>query len=125
MTDELPTSLFNILRDDVSGMRKEINTRLDKLVTREAFEAEQRRVDAKISDLGTDLVNETKARTDGDTDIRNTASIAADTARKAQQLQQTRRVSLNQGLLIALVSVLGSGIVGLGVVIIQNAAHLG
>jgi len=64
-----------IILDELRGTRREINDRLDKLVTTEAFQAEQRRVDdrheehtratnaehAAIRELVDDKVKESKA----------------------------------------------------------------
>lgn len=44
------------------SLRAEFNQRLDRLVTTEAFTAEQRRVDERLSNLGQDIVDERLAR---------------------------------------------------------------
>lgn len=44
------------------SLRKEFNSRIDRLVTQEAFNAEQRRVDDHIQRLGGDIVKETAER---------------------------------------------------------------
>lgn len=46
------------------SMRAEFNTRLDRLVTTEAFTAEQRRVDERFAAMGQDIVDERLARVD-------------------------------------------------------------
>lgn len=43
-------------------LRSEFNLRLDKLVTQEAFNAEQRRVDVLLAGLGKDIADEQAAR---------------------------------------------------------------
>jgi ABC-type multidrug transport system fused ATPase/permease subunit len=45
-----------------NSVRAEFNARLDRLVTTEAFTAEQRRVDERFSNLGQDIVDERIAR---------------------------------------------------------------
>ena len=51
-----------IILDEVRAVRTDMNTRLDKLVTTEAFAAEQRRVDQQFTNLGQDIVDERVAR---------------------------------------------------------------
>lgn len=46
------------------SLRAEFNQRLDRLVTTEAFTAEQRRVDERLASLGQDIVDERLARQD-------------------------------------------------------------
>lgn len=46
------------------SIRSEFNQRLDRLVTTEAFAAEQRRVDERLSAMGQDIVDERLARQD-------------------------------------------------------------
>jgi hypothetical protein len=46
------------LRQDMREGFAGLNTRLDKVVTTEAFTAEQRRVDDKIRDLAEDIAHE-------------------------------------------------------------------
>jgi len=60
---------FNLLREDLAAMRKEMNENLGKLVSNETFRQEQSRVNEKfealakdISDLTTDLAKEVQAR---------------------------------------------------------------
>lgn len=46
------------------SLRAEFNQRLDRLVTTEAFAAEQRRVDERLAAMGQDIVDERLARQD-------------------------------------------------------------
>ncbi len=50
------------LRQDVRDGFSGLNARLDKLVTADAFAAEQRRVDDRLKDLSDDIVQERTAR---------------------------------------------------------------
>lgn len=47
-----------------NAIRAEFNQRLDRLVTTEAFTAEQRRVDERFAAMGQDIVDERLARVD-------------------------------------------------------------
>lgn len=47
---------------ELMRMLKSMDMKLDKVVTREAFEAESKRIDGRLGDLGTDIVNEQLAR---------------------------------------------------------------
>lgn len=57
-----PTGYFHLIREDLLAFRKEVNERLDRLVTQDAFEGERRRVDGLIARLGQDIVAEAVAR---------------------------------------------------------------
>ena len=60
-----PTQGLNvqqIILDEVRAVRSDMNARLDKLVTTEAFTAEQRRVDQQFANQGQDIVDERIAR---------------------------------------------------------------
>lgn len=48
--------------NDVDGLGKRLEARLDKVVTQEAFNAEQRRVDDKFKDLAEDIAAERALR---------------------------------------------------------------
>lgn len=52
------------MRDGFAGL----NQRLDKLVSTDAFNAEQRRVDERLKDIADDLAAEASARQAGDAD---------------------------------------------------------
>jgi hypothetical protein len=121
MADELPPSLFNILRDDLKTMGE----RLDKLVTAEAFATERRRVDDKFSDQGRDITAERTARELAVAELKGEIKTANDAASEAKETQEARRVTFRQGMQIALVSVLGGGVISIVVLIVQNTAHLG
>lgn len=54
--------MSQILLSEIRGMRTEMNTRLDKLVTAEAFAAEQRRVDERHLILVGDIADERASR---------------------------------------------------------------
>ncbi|MCG7285348.1 hypothetical protein MHY85_05080 [Cellulomonas sp. ACRRI] len=49
-----------------NAIRAEFNARLDRLVTTEAFAAEQRRVDQRFAEMGQDIVDERLAREKAD-----------------------------------------------------------
>lgn len=49
-------------RDGFESMRSEFNGRIDRLVTQEAFSAEQRRADGRFDDLSRGLIEEREAR---------------------------------------------------------------
>lgn len=118
-------SIWELLRGDIRDMRKDVADRFDKVVTREAFEAEQKRRDEQHAQLGRDLVAEREARILGDKGLEEDLDKASATAKAAADAQENRKVSFRQGLTIALISALSAGVVGLVVLIIQNAAHLG
>lgn len=49
-------------REGFASMRSEFNQRIDRLVTSEAFTAEQRRVDEKFSSQGKEIADERASR---------------------------------------------------------------
>lgn len=51
-----------IVLDELRALRADMNARLDRLVTQEAFAAEQRRVDERHATLGVDVAGERLAR---------------------------------------------------------------
>ena len=53
-----------IVLEELRSLRLEINQRLDRLVTTEAFAAEQRRMDGLLSGINEDIANERVARAD-------------------------------------------------------------
>lgn len=55
-------TLRNEQRQGFDSIRAEFNQRIDRLVTNEAFAAEQRRVDDKFSSLGREIGEERGAR---------------------------------------------------------------
>ncbi len=62
---ELQRALEQIRQDNRDGFAS-VNARLDKLVTTDAFSAEQRRVDDRLKDLADDITSERTARQGGD-----------------------------------------------------------
>jgi hypothetical protein len=58
MPEDLPPSLFDLLRSDIRDMRTDFNARLDKLVSTDAFTAEQKRRDDQYLELGKDIQQE-------------------------------------------------------------------
>lgn len=121
MADDLPQSLFNILRGDIAA----VNARLDRLVSTDVFAAEQRRVDGVTARLGTDLNNEVAARVEAIRDLRTDLTAADAKAESAKEAQENRKISFKQALLVALISTLAAAVLGLAVLVVQNAAHLG
>ena len=61
MTHDTPDP-FNLILSSLRDFRQEVNARLDRLVTQEAFQAEQRRVDERNADLAKDIADEQAAR---------------------------------------------------------------
>lgn len=59
---DVPQDLFSLLRSDIRDLRDDFNARLDRLVSQEAFSAEQKRRDELHAALGQDLVDERIAR---------------------------------------------------------------
>lgn len=121
MADELPPSLFNILREDLKTMGE----RLDKLVTAEAFATERRRVDDKFADQGRDIQAEKQERVADVLELTGRIDAVSKSAKETKETQEARRVTFRQGMQIALVSVLGGGVISIVVLIVQNTAHLG
>ncbi len=62
---ELQRRLDQIATDQAAGFDR-LDKRLDRLVTTEAFAAEQRRVDDKLKDLADDIATEQQERKAGD-----------------------------------------------------------
>jgi len=100
-------SLFGLLRGDLAEFRREMNQRLDRLVTQDAFEAERRRVDERHAQLGQDLVDEREARVLADKnerDARKQAQAELDKKAAATGLWIRWGVSLVVGIPAALVA---------------------
>ena len=55
MNEGMTPGQFQILREDFQAMRLEFNLRLDRLVTQDSFLQEQKRVDALIQSLNSDV----------------------------------------------------------------------
>lgn len=124
MADDI-TTLLGYLRQDLATFRVEVNSRLDKLVTQDAFNGEQKRVDALIRNLTTDLVREREERVAEDNELEAAIVEAAKAAKAAQEAQDNRRITFRQGMWITFAGILGTGVVSLVILVIQNAAHLG
>lgn len=87
------------LETALNGLGVRIEARLDKLVTQEAFAAEQRRVDEKLKDLADDLAQERVARAE---------VVAREEAERIkgdgmQQAALDKLIRLQQWLLVAIV----------------------
>ena len=54
--------LIGYIRQDVQNLDRKIDDRFDKMVSAEAFRAERERVDGKIAQLGSELIEEREAR---------------------------------------------------------------
>lgn len=119
------TTLLGYLRQDLATFRVEVNSRLDKLVTQDAFNGEQKRVDALIRNLTNDLVREREERVAEDNELETAIVEAAKAAKAAQDAQDNRRLTFRQGMWITFAGILGTGVVSLVILVIQNAAHLG
>lgn len=65
MEDMILTQLHTLRQEQQSGfsnMREEFNTRFDKLVSRDAFDGEQQRVNDRLSILASDIADEKLSR---------------------------------------------------------------
>ena len=120
MADELPPSLFNILREDLKTMGE----RLDKLVTTEAFATERRRVDDKFADQGREIGAERAERKADVETLERAVKDAQDRADAAKAAQEDRKSQFSRAMWIAAFSTVGAGVVGLIFLVIENLAHL-
>jgi hypothetical protein len=136
MADDGIPPWFNVLRADIADLRADFNARLDRLVTQDAFAGEQRRVDEMIRNLTDDLAQERVERLAEDkkleTAVRDAAKASTDAVTKlsgsideTKKTQETRKITFRQGIWLAVVGILGTGVVSLIILVIQNAAHLG
>jgi hypothetical protein len=57
---------FGLLREDITAMRLDMNARLDRLVTQDAFSAEQRRVNEELARVKADQATEATTRATAD-----------------------------------------------------------
>lgn len=77
------------MREEQRDFRQEVSARLDKLVTTEAFVAEQRRVDERIAVVAQDIADERVAREKGlagtEKNIGNVQRANEETERKRGQ----------------------------------------
>lgn len=90
MPGEDPTGgYFHLIREDLIAFRKEVNERLDKLVTQDAFDGERRRVDGLIARLGQDIVGEAVARRE---------AIAAEEAARQKVINELEQKGARTGL---------------------------
>lgn len=78
---------FNLLREDIAAMRKDFNDRLDRLVSRDAFQQEQQRVNEKFDDQGRDIG---RLRTDLEKEVQ-VRVISAETAARERAAEQSLR----------------------------------
>jgi SMC interacting uncharacterized protein involved in chromosome segregation len=121
MAEDMPKSMFDFLMQRFDGLDK----RLDSLVSLGLFQAEQRRLDEAKASLGREINSlerkVDKAVLEMQADIDN----AAASAKNANVRAEERKISFRQGLTIALVGAVAAGVIGLAILIIQNAAHLG
>lgn len=120
MADEIPASVLSVIMGRFDSLEK----RLGDYLTIAAFQSDRERVTGKLDDLGSDIRNETLARSNQASDIRSEIKTAQDKADSASAATESRKVSFRQGLTITLIGVLTSGVLGLIVLIIQNASHL-
>ncbi|MET3635675.1 hypothetical protein [Curtobacterium oceanosedimentum] len=120
MADEIPPSLFNILREDLRAL----GSRMDHLVTSDTFASERQRIDGKFADQGREIAQERQARAAELAAVRGELKTTIDAANDAREAQEKRHLSLRQGIQIALVTVVGGGVVSIIVLIVQNVAHL-
>lgn len=114
MADELPPSLFTILREDIASMRIEWAQRFENLVTREAFTDERRRVDGRLQDMSreigelkTNLSQEAQARVAAQQDTLQ-AQI-----REKNEREKVRRATAWQWFALAVSVVIGPIVGGL------------
>lgn len=124
MSDSAPPGWFDILRGDLRDMRTEFNGRLDKLVTQDAFAAEQRRVDDKFASLGSDLVEEREARIAAESALTSKIEGVADTAEAAAKSAASRRSWWFRSIVIAAFTAVVGGVVTVVVLLFQQYAHL-
>lgn len=94
-----------------------VNARIDKLVTTEAFVAEQRRVDERLAALGQDIQDERLAREKGDLEERTARKqFVKDYDDERKELTRWQRDSRSKWIL-AIVGLIASPIV---VALVQN-----
>jgi len=119
-----PPGWFGILREDIAGLRAEFSARLDRLVTQDAFAAEQRRVDDKFADLGSDIVTEREARMADAQALRKQIDDVDDKAEAASKAAASRRTwwfrLVVGGIVTAILGTFGT----LLALYIQAASHL-
>ena len=70
MTEPTNNGALGLVLKEINSFRIEINQRLDRLVTTEAFAAEQRRVDERFREQSKDAEAEVTARKEADAEIR-------------------------------------------------------
>lgn len=83
--------MFGLIRADLLAFRQEVNGRLDKLVTQDAFDGERRRVDGLIQGMAKDVADERDARKEAD---------AAEKAARIAEVDILAKKSANTGLWI-------------------------
>lgn len=103
MPEDLPPSLFDLLRSDIRDMRTDFNQRLDKLVSTDAFTAEQRRRDDQYLELGKDIQQE---RIDRETAVRHEKE-AREKAHEQTDARSRRAWSGVRWAIVAVISIAG------------------
>lgn len=84
MPEQSPADqLAQVVLGELRSLRSEMNQRLDRLVTTEAFAAEQRRVDQRHDALGQDIVDERESRKSAITDLKTQQAKTASNVRWA------------------------------------------
>lgn len=104
MADDV-SGMFQYIRDDLGAFRKEVNERLDKLVTQDAFDAERRRGDELRAALGQDLVEERESRIEADR-TEKSERVAAHALIEKRSKQMWAGVQWGVGTLVALAGVI-------------------
>ena len=116
--------LIGYIRQDVQNLDRKIDDRFDKMVSAEAFRAERERVDGKIAQLGSELIEEREARLAAVAELEQSAKEASAKAEQAHTERLRTKAAWKQGIVIGLIVALGGGVVTLLVALVQSAAHL-
>lgn len=89
--DNLGTAagLFKMLRTDIGEMRREINERLDKLVSSDIFEAERTRVNDRFGQQGGEIAA-LKSELAAEVAARTASELAAANVKAAEQTEKQK-----------------------------------
>ena len=122
--DNTARALLDYVREDIRAMETRLTDQLGKLVTQDAFARERERVDAKLAELGSDIVEEKTARIQAITELDQKAKAAKEAADKAHNERVRTKAAWKQAIVVGLILALAGGLVTLAVALVQSAAHL-
>lgn len=117
--------LLKYIREDMSSNFAALNARLDGFATRQMLNDAVKRLDEKIADLGSDVQDEKRERVTAFAELQTKQKEDRARTQQVADEQDRRRAAWKQGLILAGVGALLSGLVAVAVLLFQSVSHLG